>query len=122
MEVYKRQAFAKLSETWPWRLRSVARPTGANDAESGLAQPFSDDLSYIHLLLITTVDGDAAFNRHGLRLATSSIICGEFKYGAAALFDLRAGVKFAIVSRADPARDTGLNPRVLAGRLNLART
>ena len=52
------------------------------------------------------------FYRDGLGLKTEGIVGSEFEHGAAAFFDLQAGLKLAIWPRASIAHDTGfaLNP------------
>jgi catechol 2,3-dioxygenase-like lactoylglutathione lyase family enzyme len=49
-----------------------------------------------------------AFYRDGLGLATQGIVGQEFEHGAVAFFDLQAGLKLALWSRADLAHDCGL--------------
>jgi uncharacterized protein len=49
-----------------------------------------------------------AFYRDGLGLATKGIVGQEFEHGAVAFFDLQAGLKLALWSRADLAHDCGL--------------
>jgi uncharacterized protein len=49
-----------------------------------------------------------AFYRDGLGLSTKGIVGREFEHGAVAFFDLEAGLKLALWSRADLAHDTGL--------------
>lgn len=48
------------------------------------------------------------FYRDGLRLPTEGIVGEEFEHGAAAFFQLQAGVRLALFSRDDLARDAGL--------------
>jgi catechol 2,3-dioxygenase-like lactoylglutathione lyase family enzyme len=50
------------------------------------------------------------FYRDGLGLQTAGIVGTEFEYGAVAFFDLQAGLKLALWSRASIAHDTGLPP------------
>lgn len=49
-----------------------------------------------------------AFYRDGLGLPTQGIIGAEFEHGAVAFFDLQAGLKLAIWSRANIAYDAGV--------------
>lgn len=49
-----------------------------------------------------------AFYRDGLGLPTDGIMGREFEHGAVAFFDLEAGLRLALWSRADLAHDTGL--------------
>ena len=48
------------------------------------------------------------FYRDGLRLRTEGIVGTEFEHGAAAFFDLQAGLKLALWPRKSIAHDTGL--------------
>ena len=49
-----------------------------------------------------------AFYRDGLGLSTKGIVGEQFEHGAVAFFDLQAGLKLALWSRADLAHDCGL--------------
>lgn len=49
-----------------------------------------------------------AFYRDGLGWPTAGIVGTEFEHGAVAFFDLSHGLKLALFSRADLARDMGL--------------
>jgi catechol 2,3-dioxygenase-like lactoylglutathione lyase family enzyme len=49
------------------------------------------------------------FYRDGLGLPTQGIVGQEFEHGAVAFFDLQAGLKLAVWSRADLAHDAGIS-------------
>jgi catechol 2,3-dioxygenase-like lactoylglutathione lyase family enzyme len=49
------------------------------------------------------------FYRDGLGLQTQGIVGQEFEHGAVAFFDLQAGLKLAVWSRADLALDAGIS-------------
>ncbi len=49
------------------------------------------------------------FYRDGLGLTTDGIVGAEFEHGAVAFFDLQAGLKLALWSRAAIAHDTGIS-------------
>jgi uncharacterized protein len=57
---------------------------------------------------VDDLEQSLAFYGKGLGLPTKGIIGREFEHGAAAFFDLQAGVKLAIFSRADLAHDAGV--------------
>jgi uncharacterized protein len=57
---------------------------------------------------VDDLEQSLAFYGKGLGLSTKGIIGREFEHGAAAFFDLQAGVKLAIFSRADLAHDAGV--------------
>jgi uncharacterized glyoxalase superfamily protein PhnB len=67
-----------------------------------------------HISLLTIAVDDleraVAFYRDGLGLATPGIVGREFEHGAVAFFQLQAGLKLAVWSRASMAADTGLGP------------
>lgn len=50
------------------------------------------------------------FYRDGLGLETEGIVGTEFEHGAAAFFDLQAGLKLALWPRASIAHDSGIPP------------
>ena len=58
---------------------------------------------------VDDLEQSLAFYGKGLGLPTKGIIGREFKHGAAAFFDLQAGVKLAIFPRADLAHDAGVH-------------
>lgn len=57
---------------------------------------------------VDNLDSAVVFYRDGLGLPTKGIVGREFEHGAVAFFDLEAGLKLALWSRADLAHDTGL--------------
>jgi catechol 2,3-dioxygenase-like lactoylglutathione lyase family enzyme len=57
---------------------------------------------------VDDLDRSLAFYRDGLGLPTRGTIGREFEHGAAAFFDLEAGVKLAIFARDDLAHDAGI--------------
>ena len=59
---------------------------------------------------VDNLEKSLEFYRDGLGLPTQGIIGTEFEHGAVAFFDLQAGLKFAIWSRANIAHDTGIPP------------
>jgi catechol 2,3-dioxygenase-like lactoylglutathione lyase family enzyme len=61
---------------------------------------------------VDDLERSLAFYRDGLGLPTQGIIGREFEHGAAAFFDLEAGVKLAIFARDDLAHDAGI-PKTL---------
>ena len=59
---------------------------------------------------VDDLERSLAFYRDGLGLPTQGIIGAEFEHGAVAFFDLQAGLKLAIWSRANIAYDAGVPP------------
>jgi len=57
---------------------------------------------------VDDLEKSLAFYRDGLGLPTQGIIGAEFEHGAVAFFDLQAGLKLAIWSRANIAYDAGV--------------
>ena len=57
---------------------------------------------------VDDLEKSLAFYRNGLGLPTQGIIGAEFEHGAVAFFDLQAGLKLAIWSRANIAYDAGV--------------
>lgn len=57
---------------------------------------------------VDDLEKSLAFYRDGLGLPTQGIIGAEFEHGAIAFFDLQAGLKLAIWSRANIAYDAGV--------------
>jgi uncharacterized glyoxalase superfamily protein PhnB len=57
---------------------------------------------------VDNLERAVAFYRDGLGLSTKGIVGQEFEHGAVAFFDLQAGLKLALWSRADLAHDCGL--------------
>lgn len=57
---------------------------------------------------VDDLERSLAFYRDGLGLPTQGIIGREFEHGAAAFFELQAGVKLAIFARDDLAHDAGI--------------
>jgi catechol 2,3-dioxygenase-like lactoylglutathione lyase family enzyme len=58
---------------------------------------------------VADLERSLRFYRDGLGLPTQGIIGTEFEHGAAAFFDLQAGVKLALFGRDDLARDAGID-------------
>jgi hypothetical protein len=57
---------------------------------------------------VEDLDRALRFYRNGLGMRTEGIIGKEFEYGAAAFFDLQAGLKLAIWPRKSISHDSGL--------------
>ena len=57
---------------------------------------------------VDNLERSLAFYRDGLGLPTQGIVGTEFEHGAAAFFDLQAGLKLAIWPRRDIAHDAGI--------------
>lgn len=57
---------------------------------------------------VDDLEKSLAFYRDGLGLPTQGIIGAEFEHGAVAFFDMQAGLKLAIWSRANIAYDAGV--------------
>ena len=57
---------------------------------------------------VDDLERSLAFYRDGLGLETPGIVGREFEHGAAAFFDLQAGLKLALWPRDDLAHDAGL--------------
>lgn len=57
---------------------------------------------------VDNLERSLAFYRDGLGLATAGIVGQEFEHGAVVFFDLQSGIKLALFSRKDLARDAGL--------------
>ena len=57
---------------------------------------------------VENLERSLAFYRDGLGLATDGIVGTEFEYGAVAFFELESGMKLALWSRDQIARDAGV--------------
>ncbi|WP_296558175.1 VOC family protein [Pigmentiphaga sp.] len=57
---------------------------------------------------VDDLEASVAFYRDGLGLPTEGIIGKEFEHGAAAFFELQAGLRLALFARADIAHDAGV--------------
>lgn len=62
----------------------------------------------VFTLAVDDVERSMKFYRDGLGLSTKGITGQEFEHGTVAFFDLEAGLKLALFSRADLALDAGM--------------
>jgi catechol 2,3-dioxygenase-like lactoylglutathione lyase family enzyme len=62
----------------------------------------------VFTLGVADLERAVAFYRDGLGFPTKGIVGREYEHGAAAFFDLQAGLKLALWPRASLAHDTGL--------------
>ena len=59
---------------------------------------------------VDNLEESVRFYRDGLGLPTEGIVGTEFEHGAVAFFDLQYGIKMALFSRTDIARDAAVEP------------